>query len=94
MFDKSDSICKMVKIGTSMSDIYQEINKCQLLCVSCHIVVTKVEILCDFNRVKRQVTKEYNETSDETVKESLMKKYSNLYNEFMSSAYKQIRESI
>ena len=92
MFDKTDSICKMIRIGIAMDDIYQEINKCQLLCVSCHTVVTKVEILCGFNRVKRQINKEYNETNDETLKESLMKKYSKLYNEFMCGVYKQIRE--
>jgi hypothetical protein len=94
MFDKVDSICKMVRNGTELVDIYQEINKCQLLCVSCHTIVTKVEILCGFNRVKRQLTKDYNDTNDETVKETLMKKYSKLYSEFMSGVYKQIREVI
>lgn len=94
MFDKSESICVMVKNGTMMSDIYHEIDKCQLLCVSCHTIVTKVEILCGFNRVKRQVTKEYNETSDGAVRESLMKKYSEKYNEFMSGVYKKIKEII
>jgi len=39
MFDKTDSICKMIKDGTDMTAIYEEINKCQLLCISCHIVV-------------------------------------------------------
>lgn len=94
MFDKSDSICKMVKNGKSIDDIYKEIDKCQLLCVSCHTVVTKVEMMCGFHRVKRQLTKEYNETNDENVKETLMKKYSKLYNDFMIGAYKQIRVSI
>lgn len=94
MFDKIDSICKMVSNGTDLIDIYQEINKCQLLCISCHTVVTKIEVLCGFNRVKRQITKEYNETNDESIKETLMKKYSKLYSEFMSGVYKQIREII
>ena len=94
MFNKSESICVMVKNGTVMGDIYNEIDKCQLLCASCHAVVTKVEILCGFNRVKRQVTKEYNDTSDEAVRETLMKKYSEKYNKFMSGVYKKIKEII
>lgn len=94
MFDKVDSICKMVRNGTELVGIYQEINKCQLLCVSCHTIVTKVEIICGFNRVKRQITKDYNDTNDEAVKETLMKKYSKLYSEFILGVYKQIKEVI
>jgi hypothetical protein len=94
MFDKEESICKMVRNNTDLDDIYKEIDKCQLLCVSCHTVVTKVEILCGFNRVKRQITKEYNESNDKDNKDILMKKYSKIYNEFMTGAYKLIRASI
>jgi hypothetical protein len=94
MFDKSDSICKMVKNGTEMDDIYKEISKCQLLCLSCHTVITKVELMCGFTRIKRQITKEYNETNDALTKDALTKKYSELYNSFMMKAYNQIRASI
>lgn len=94
MFDKSDSICKLVREGANIEDIYNEINKCQLLCVSCHSVVTKVEILCGFNRVKRQMTKEYNETSNEEIKNKLNKEYYDMYNNFMISVYNYIRKSI
>jgi hypothetical protein len=94
MFDKADSICKMVKNGTDMIDIYKEIDKCQLVCLSCHTVITKVEMLCGFTRIKRQISKDYNETNDVATKDALMKKYSELYNSFMTGAYEQIRATI
>jgi hypothetical protein len=94
MFDKTDSICKMVRNGTEMDDIYKEIDKCQLVCVSCHTVITKVEMMCGFTRIKRQISKDYNETNDIATKDALMKKYSELYNSFMSGAYEQIRATI
>ena len=94
MFDKSDSICKLVREGTNIEDIYKEIDKCQLLCVSCHSVVTKVELMCGFTRIKRQMTKEFNETEDEEKRNKLISEYSELYNKFMSEAYIYIRCSI
>lgn len=94
MFNKSDSICKMVREGTNIEDIYKEINKCQLLCISCHSVVTKVEIMCGFTRIKRQMTKEFNETEDEEKRDKLISEYSDLYKTFMMQAYKHIKCSI
>jgi hypothetical protein len=77
-----------------MTNIYEEINKCQLLCISCHTVVTKVELQCGFTRVKRHLTKEYNETNDISKKDSLTKEYSKIYNKFMNEAYLIIKQSI
>lgn len=94
MFDKSDSICKMVREGVNIDNIYKEIDKCQLLCISCHSVVTKVELMCGFTRIKRQMTKEFNETEDEEKRNKLISEYSELYNKFMSEAYIYIRCSI
>jgi hypothetical protein len=94
MFDKTDSICKMVREGANIEDIYKEIDKCQLLCISCHSVVTKVEIMCGFIRIKRQMTKEFSETDDEEKRDKLINEYSELYNKFMSEAYNYIRCSI
>jgi hypothetical protein len=91
MFDKSDSICKLVREGVNIDDIYKEIDKCQLLCVSCHSVVTKVELMCGFTRIKRQMTKEFNETEDEEKRNKLISEYSELYNKFMSEVYIYIR---
>jgi hypothetical protein len=43
IFDKSDNICSMVKNNNQLSDIILEIQKCQLLCIHCHCIVTKIE---------------------------------------------------
>jgi hypothetical protein len=55
MFNKSESICEMVRSGCPVEDIYHEIDKCQLLCVSCHKLITKMEHLCGFVRLKKQM---------------------------------------
>ena len=86
MFDKSGSICEMVRTGIMISDIYKEIDKCQLVCISCHKIITKIEHQCGFIRFKKQMTKDYNE-ADEIIKEEILKKYSLKYNTFMSKVY-------
>jgi hypothetical protein len=94
MFDKSFSICELIKNGSSLTDIYNEIDKCQLLCISCHKLVTKIENQCGFVRYKKQILKEYNETNDIDTKEAKQKEYSNVYNNFMSNIYSLIKATI
>ena len=93
MFDKSGSICEMVRTGIMISDIYKEIDKCQLICISCHKIITKIEHQCGFIRFKKQITKDYNE-SDEIIKEEIIKKYSLKYNMFMSKVYSLLKVSL
>lgn len=50
--------------------------------------------MCGFTRIKRQMTKEFNETEDEEKRNKLISEYSELYNKFMSEAYIYIRCSI
>jgi len=90
MFDKSNSICEMVRTGITISDIYKEIDKCQLICISCHKIITKMEHQCGFIRFKKQMTKDYNE-ADEIIKEEILKKYSLKYNMFMSKVYSLLK---
>lgn len=94
MFNKSDTVCKMVRTGICINEIYNEIDKCQLLCVSCHTLVTKIEHKCGFIRFKQQLSREYSSTNDLIKKEELSKKYSEKYNEFMSKVYLYIKEII
>jgi len=93
MFDKSSSICDMVRTGIIISDIYKEIDKCQLICTSCHKIITKIEHQCGFIRFKKQMTKEYDE-SDELIKKEIIKKYSLKYSTFMSKVYSILKTSI
>ena len=60
MFDKSDSICAMVWRGDDYEAIAAEIVKCQLICCSCHAIVTRVENLVGFTRVKAATTRALN----------------------------------
>lgn len=94
MFDKSSSVCEMVRTGVIITDIYDEIDKCQLLCISCHKIVTKIEHLCGFIRFKRQLVKEYNDSTDVLKKESLISEYSNIYNKFMSKIYEILKDKL
>jgi hypothetical protein len=91
MFNKSNSICTMIHTGIDIETILDEIDMCQLLCISCHNIVTKIEHMCGFIRVKRAIQKEYNETSDDNKRNELMKKYSDTYENFMSSIYSLIK---
>lgn len=94
MFNKSDSICRMVRTGEPINNIYDEIDKCQLLCASCHTLVTKIEHKSGFIRFKRQLAKEYTDTSDLIKKEELLNQYSVKYNEFMLKVYEYLKEFI
>lgn len=90
----SSSVCEMVRTGVIITDIYDEIDKCQLLCISCHKIVTKIEHLCGFIRFKRQLVKEYNDSTDVSKKVSLISEYSNIYNKFMSKIYETLKDKL
>ena len=45
MFDKKDSICNMIKHSDDLADICIEIDKCQIVCISCHWIITNIERL-------------------------------------------------
>lgn len=42
-FNKTESIMDMVYRGENIENIMEEVNKCQLLCISCHSMITKFE---------------------------------------------------
>jgi hypothetical protein len=63
MFDKGDSICAMIARGDPIEDILVEASKCQILCKSCHAIVTSIEQKLSFTRMKTAITK--NNTTDD-----------------------------
>ena len=94
MFDKSDSICNMVKEGINIGDIYSEIDKCQILCLSCHHIVTYIECKLGFTLIKQTLTKKLNKneiTEDEYNKQKLY--YQKIYEEKMKHVYKELKRS-
>jgi hypothetical protein len=54
MFDKNGSVGEMICAGANIDKIKDEIHKCQLLCISCHSLVTYYEIKLGFIAKKKR----------------------------------------
>ena len=91
MFDKKDSICCMVDRGDDMKDIFSEIDKCQILCLACHHIVTVIEQKSGFTRIKSCLTRKYNngDITEEKYNEE-KKKYQGIYEFKMKSIYEEL----
>jgi len=100
MFEKGDSVCAMVKRGASVEDIVIEITKCQVLCKSCHELVTHFENILGFRRLKVNLTRESNGTckSGELIddKEVVVKQaeYAEIYKQTFAQLYPKIKELV
>lgn len=57
MFEKGDSVCSMINRGESLERILAEASRCQVLCASCHAVVTAVERQLGLHRAKGALTR-------------------------------------
>jgi hypothetical protein len=57
MFEKGDSVCSMINRGDSLETILAEAAQCQVLCASCHSVVTSVERQLGLHRAKGSLTR-------------------------------------
>jgi hypothetical protein len=93
MFDKEESICTMVLEGLPIEQIYHEIDKCQILCISCHSIVTHIERALGFTQQKSVLTRKLN--LNEITKEEHEKQlqsYQKMYNEIMFPIYESIKE--
>ncbi|EKX44815.1 hypothetical protein GUITHDRAFT_109241 [Guillardia theta CCMP2712] len=87
MFDKGDSVCNIVENGKPLTEAFTEIDKCQLLCISCHQIVTKIENSIGFTRFKRDMTME----TDEERRAALREDISPVYTETMRRVYEYLR---
>lgn len=91
MFDKDDTIYSMVTKGMNIDDIYTEIDKCQLLCIECHNLVTYIESKTGFMSKKiRHTSKVLNLPENEGLLLSLKQQYE----EIMFPLYEELREVI
>jgi len=93
MFNKNKSICSMVNEGTNIEKIYSEIDKCQILCLSCHHIVTDVEHKLEFTRIKQTLTRHLNQneiTEKEYIEQTLI--YQNIYEEKMKDIYEKLKK--
>jgi hypothetical protein len=94
MFEKSNTIYSMNKHGINLEDIFNEIDLCQLLCLSCHNIITTIEQKTGFNRIKISLTKEYNKSNDTESKNKIMKQYSDIYDKYMNNIYEIVKRLI
>ena len=92
MFEKSDSICNLVRNGSDIEYIFKELEQCQVLCVSCHCLITQIENKCGFTRLKCNITRQYNKDKDEETKIKQEKEYLEKYKTCMSSVYDTLRD--
>jgi hypothetical protein len=94
MFDKDKSVCSMINECMDAEDICREIDKCQILCLSCHHIVTDVEHRFGFTRIKQVLTRKMNqgEFSEEQY-EAEMAFYQQVYAEKMQNVYAELRNN-
>jgi hypothetical protein len=92
LFNKSDSICHLVAKGYEWEEILEELRKCQILCVSCHNIITSMENKLGLIRLKTNIIIQVNNgnlTAEE--KEEKMRKYQEMFDEMMGDIYGKIR---
>jgi len=95
MFNKNKSICTMVNEGMNIEQIYSEIDKCQILCLSCHHIVTDIEHKLDFTRMKQTLTRNFNQgeiTEEKYIEQTLI--YQNIYEEKMKDVYEKLKNHL
>lgn len=51
----------MVNEGVNIEEIYHEIDKCQIVCLSCHHIITDIESKLCFTRIKHNLTRDLNQ---------------------------------
>ena len=92
MFNKCDSICSMVNNGNNIDDIYKELDRCHVVCLSCHHIVTDIERKMGFTRVKQVLTRKLN-ICEITEEEYTQKKieWDEIYVTKMTEMYKEIK---
>ena len=92
MFDKNKSICSMINEGIDIEEIYKEIDKCQILCLSCHHIVTDIERKLGFTRIKQALTRQLNQneiTQEEYDEKTIT--YQKIYEEKMLDIYEILK---
>ena len=92
MFNKGNSICTMVNECVNIDEIYSEIDKCHILCLSCHHIVTDIEHKLEFTRIKQTLTRKLNQsevTEEEYYEQTQF--YQKIYEEKMKFIYNELK---
>lgn len=92
MFNKTDSVCDMLDRGCPESDIREEMGKCQLLCITCHSIVTRYEQRAGFHKRKAALTRLKNKHGvDSEAYKQLQSELCANYEEIMGAIYQRMR---
>ena len=95
MFDKTNSVCCMVNTGTKIEIIKSEIDKCEVVCKSCHDLITKLEGKYPFKRVKSNLTRKFNlEEITEEEYETQKREWDEIYRAKMSEIYNDLSKIV
>lgn len=88
MFIKYESICTMVYCGYELEEIIQELRQCNLLCLSCHCFVTKMETFFPFTKIKSNLTRclNNNEIKQDQLEEQYIY-YNKIYSDCIEKMY-------
>ncbi len=82
----------MVDEGFRIQEIYNEIDKCHILCLSCHHIITDIERKLGFIRIKQTLTYKLNQleiTEEDYNKQTLH--YQNIYEKKMITIYDNLK---
>lgn len=92
MFDKTHNIFEMVNNGHHIQDIYNEIDKCQILCIPCHHIITDIEYKLGFTNAKIYLNKSLiNNIITHTQYHDNINTLKNIYHDKMQTIYKQLQ---
>ena len=99
IFDKETDICSLIREGVDDYKIIDdELEKCNLLCVSCHNFITFLENNLPFIKMKKALNRYYinkdNINIDEVEYNKKIQEYYCLYNEVLVSIYPLIKKII
>ena len=92
MFNKESSIYEMVNRGDDVNLIILELNKCQLVCISCHSIITHMERKFIFTKIKINLNKQLKRNTITEEQYNLKcDEYNILYKNKMSYVYEMLR---
>lgn len=95
IFNKSNNIFDMVNNGEYINDIYNELDKCQCLCISCHQIITDIEIKLGFIKLKTSLNFKFNNNIiNKDIFDTEIKKYSLIYDNIMKNIYIFIKNNL
>ena len=72
MFEKTGTVGFMIRYQYKFTEIMREIEKCHLLCISCHKIITKYEYDCGFTSKKQILNKAIRAKEDITDMKSIL----------------------